>query len=164
MLRPLDRVQVDTFLHQLPQRAQLSQESDAVLDCVEHVVNLSVRGEAADSEANGAVRGFVRVTERSEYVRRLERCGGTCGTRGERDVLQRHEERLTLDVGEGDVDAAGVVVCWVTVQRGVFHGEEAVAELLGEGGDAFSVVLLRNVSGVHQYSIDVVRVEVRQKS
>ena len=63
MLTPLDGVEVDPFLDKLPQRAELAQEGDSVLDSFEDVVDLRVGREAADTESNTAVRTLVAVAE-----------------------------------------------------------------------------------------------------
>ena len=68
MLTPLDGVEVNTLLHKLPQGTQLTQESDALLDGLEHVVNLGVSGETADSETNTAVGALVTAAKGAEDV------------------------------------------------------------------------------------------------
>lgn len=40
MLTPFDRVEVDTLLHEFPQRAQLAEEGNALLDSLQDVVDL----------------------------------------------------------------------------------------------------------------------------
>jgi len=141
MLAPLDGVEINTLLNKLPQRTQLAQERHSLLDGLEHIVNLLLGREPADTEADTAVRALVAVAQRAENVRRLERGRCACGTRRQGDVLERHEKRLALDVGEGDVHAAWVVVVWGAVERGVFELQQAVLEAVRERGDALCVVL-----------------------
>lgn len=148
MLAPFDTVEIDALLDKLPQRAELAEESDALPDGVEDVVDLGVGGEAADAEADTAVRALVAVAQGAEDVGGLERGGCASGTGRQGDVFQGHKEGLALDVGEGDVDAAGVVFGRVAVERGVFHGEKAVGQALGELGDALGVVLDAELAGV----------------
>lgn len=155
MLAPFDTVKIDALLDELPQRAELAEERDALPDGVEDVVDLGVSGEAADAEADTAVRALVAVAQRAEHVRGLERGGCARGAGRERDVFQGHEEGLALDVGEGDVDAAGVVFGRVAVEGGVFHGEKAVGQTLGELGDALGVVLYAELAGVRASTLQV---------
>jgi hypothetical protein len=115
MLTPLDRLEIDALLHQFPKRTQLPQKSDPLFDRLEHVVNLPFGRETADAEADAAVRALIAVSQRPEHVARLERGGGTGGAGGEGDVLEGHEEGFPLDVGEGNVDTAGVVAVGVAV-------------------------------------------------
>lgn len=141
MLAPFDSVEVDALLHELPQRAELAEEGDALLDGLEDVVDLGVGGEAADTEADTGVGALVAVAQGTEDVRGLERGGGASGAGGQGNVLERHEEGLTLDVGKGDVDAARVVLGGVSVEGGVLHCEQAVGQTLGKLGDALGVIL-----------------------
>lgn len=121
MLRPFNCLQIDALLDKLPQRTQLAQEVHALLDCIEHVLDLGLGGKSANPEPNAAVRVLVAVAQRAQHVTWLQRgrCAGT--PRGERDVFEGHEERLAFDVGKGDVDAAGVTALRVTVQHRVLH-------------------------------------------
>ncbi|KFY09440.1 hypothetical protein V492_05495 [Pseudogymnoascus sp. VKM F-4246] len=141
MLAPLNRVEIHALLNKLPQRAQLAQERNTLLDGLEHVVDLGISREAADTETDTAVRALVAAAERAEHVAGLERGGGAGTAGGEGDVLEGHEEGFTLDVGEGDVDAAGVKVVRVAVLGGVLHGEEAGEEAVRELLDVLGVVL-----------------------
>jgi hypothetical protein len=141
MLAPLNSVKIHPLLHKLPQRAQLAQERNTLLDSLEHVVDLSISSESANAETDTAVCALVAAAERAEHVAGLQRGGGACAAGGEGDVLQCHEEGFALYVGEGDVDAAGVEVVGVAVLGGVFHGEEAGEEAVGEFLDVLGVVL-----------------------
>ena len=141
MLRPLNSVQIHPILHQLPQRTQLPQEVHPLSHGLQNIINLLIRRKPPDPEPNTRVRALVAVTQRPQDVRGLERRARTSGARGECDIFQCHEEGLAFDIGEGDVDTAGVVAGGVAVERGVFHGEEGGGEFGGEGFDAFGVVL-----------------------
>ena len=142
MLFPLNATQIRPLLHQLPQRTQLPQKRHPLLHRLQHVIDLRLRREPADPKPNTAMRALVAAAERAEHVARFQgrRCAGAAGGQG--DVLEGHEERFAFDVGEGDVDAAGVVAGWVAVLGGVFHGEQAGEEALGEAVDVGGVVLL----------------------
>ena len=63
MLAPLNSVQVDTFLHKLPQWAELTQESNALADSLEHIVDLRVCREAANAKSDAAVCTLVAAAE-----------------------------------------------------------------------------------------------------
>ncbi|KFY06316.1 hypothetical protein V491_08713 [Pseudogymnoascus sp. VKM F-3775] len=82
MLAPLNSVKIHPLLHKLPQRAQLAQERNTLLDSLEHVVNLSIGCEPADTETDTAVRTLVAAAERAENVAGLQRGGGACTARG----------------------------------------------------------------------------------
>ena len=80
MLAPLNGVQVNAFLHQLPERTQLSQEGHSVGHRLEHVVDLAFRCEASDAESDAAVCALIAVSKRSQDVARLQRGRCTCAT------------------------------------------------------------------------------------
>lgn len=141
MLAPLNSLQINPLLHQLPQRAQLPQKAHPLPHRLQHIINLAFGCEPADAEPDAAVGALVAVAQRSEHVAGLEGGGGAGGARGEGNVLERHEERFAFDVGEGDVDAAGVVGGGGTIEGGVFEGEEAREEPVGERLDARGIVL-----------------------
>lgn len=130
MLAPLDGVQVDTLLDQLPERTQLAKERHALLHGLENILDLEVRGESPNAEPNARVRALVTVAQGPQDVAGLQRCGRACTARGEGDVLQSHEKGLALDIGEGNVDTAGIEVVRVTVLASVFQGEEALQQLV----------------------------------
>lgn len=141
MLAPLDRVQVNTLLDQLPEGAQLTQEVHAILDSLEDVVNLGIGGEATNTETDTAVGALIAASKGTQDIAGLQggRCAGTTGRQG--NVLESHQERLTLDIGERDVHTAGVVVLGVTIQSGVLHGEQTLGEALGETLHVLGVIL-----------------------
>lgn len=141
MLAPLDGVQVDTLLHQLPQGAELSQEGDALLHSLQDVVNLSLGGETADTKADTAVSALVAVSKGSEDVTGLQRGRSTGTARRQRNVLEGHQEGLALNVGKRHVDAAGVEGVGRTVLGGVLHGKKAVEQTVREVLDTLGVVL-----------------------
>lgn len=141
MLTPLDTIQRHSFLHQLPQRTQLPQEADPLRYSLHHVVDLAFRCETPDTEPDTTVCAFVAVAKRAENIAGFEGggCAGASGREG--NVFEGHEEGFAFNVCKGNVDAAGVEVVRVAVLRGVFEGEEAFEEAVGECFDAFGVIL-----------------------
>lgn len=79
MLAPFDGVQVDTLLHKLPQWAELAEECDSFLNCLDHIVDLAFGGESTNAKSDTAVGAFVTVSECTKYVARFKR-GGSAGT------------------------------------------------------------------------------------
>ena len=142
MLGPLDAVEVDTLLNKLPQWAELAQEGYALLHGLQHVVDLGLGSEASDSETDGGMGGLVTTAEGAEDVGWLEGGGGTSGTGGKGNVLECHEERLSLNVGEGNVDATWVEGVLVSVLGGVLHGQQPVQEFVRKLLDVLAVVLV----------------------
>lgn len=78
MLAPLNCVQVHAFLHQLPERTQLSQKCHPVRHRLEHVVDLAFRCETSDAESDATVCALIAVPKRSQDVARLKRGRCTC--------------------------------------------------------------------------------------
>lgn len=154
VLAPLDRIQIDTLLDQLPKGTQLAQEVHAILDSLENVVDLRVGGESTNAEADTAVSALVAAAQSTQDVAGLEggRSASTAGRQG--NVLEGHQKRLTLDVGERDVHTAGVVMLGVTIQSSVLHREQSLGEALGETLDVLGIVLK---SGVKVSIFDVLK-------
>ena len=73
VLAPLDGVQVDSFLNQLPQWAQLSQEAHALSYRLEDVVDLHLCREPPNAKPDAGVRVFVAVAQCSQDVARFQR-------------------------------------------------------------------------------------------
>lgn len=142
MLAPFDRVEVDALLHQLPQWAKLSQEGDALANSLEHVVDLALCRETTDSKPNTAVCALITCPERTQHIAGLKR-GGRAGTAGrEGNVLQRHEKRLTLDVGERHVHAAGVMALTIAVECRMLERKQALKQPVREGSDVLVIILI----------------------
>ena len=141
MLTPLNTVKRHPLLHQLPQRAQLPKKTDPLPYRVQDIIDLALSGEAANAEADARVGALVAVAERAQHVAGLQRGGRARAAAAERDVLERHQQRLALHVRKRDVDAAGVEVLRGAILRRVFESEEAGEEAVGERADAGSIVL-----------------------
>ena len=142
MLGPLDAVEVDTLLHKLPQWAEFAQEGHALLHGLQYVVDLGLGSEASDSETDGGVGGLVTASECAEDVGWLKGGGGTSGTGRKSNVLECHEERLSLNVGKGNVDATRVEGVLISVLGGVLHGQQSVQEFVRKLLDVLAVVLV----------------------
>lgn len=151
MLTPLNRVEINTFLDQFPQRTELAEECHTLPYCVQHIVNLLLGRESTDAEPDTAVRTLVAATERAEDVAGLKGGGRACATGGESDVLECHEERLALDVCEGDVHAAGVVTFAVAIQGCVLHGEQTFEEAVRKCGNTLGVILCWSALGLEMH-------------
>ncbi|KAI3476181.1 hypothetical protein L1887_62293 [Cichorium endivia] len=138
--RPRDGLQVDALLDHLPERTHVAELVDDADDLVCDIVDLLLGGESADPETQRRVCVLVVEAERTQHVRRLERGRGARRSRREANVLERHEERLALDVLEGEVEAARVAV-GVAVEEHVRDARlERVAQTLRELGDVRVVV------------------------
>lgn len=72
MLTPLDGIEVNALLNELPERAQLAEEVDSFLNSLEDVVNLAFGGKPSDAETNTAVGALVTVAEGSQDVAGFE--------------------------------------------------------------------------------------------
>lgn len=141
VLAPLDGVEVNTLLHQLPERAQLAEERHPLLHCLQDVVDLEVCGEPANAKPDAGVRALITVAQSPQDVTGLQRGGCACAAGGKCDVLKSHEEGLALDVGEGDVNTARVEMVRVAVLAGMFKGEKTLQQPVGEMLDALRVIL-----------------------
>lgn len=143
VLAPLNRVEVNSFLDKLPERAKLPEEANTVAHRLEDVVDFTLCGETANAETNTAVGALITAAKGPENVAGFKRGRSTGTTRRKGDILERHQEGLTLDVGKGDVDATGVMASGVTVESSVLQRQETVPQLPGKRRDALAVVLLR---------------------
>lgn len=141
MLAPLNRIQVNTFLHQLPKWAQFTQERHAGLDSLENVVDFFIRGEPADTKPDTAVGALITAAQCAQYVAGFQGCRGTRTAGGQGDILESHEQGFAFNVSKRHVHAARVVRFRITVQRGVLHGEESLTQALGQALNVLSVIL-----------------------
>ena len=72
MLTPLNRVQVNTFLHQLPQRTEFSQKGDTFFDSLQDIVDFTGGRESTNTKSNTAVGTLIAVTQCAEDVTGFE--------------------------------------------------------------------------------------------
>ena len=128
MLTPLDTLQRNPLLHQLPQRTHMPQIRHPIPNRIQHVIDLALGSKTSDTEPDATMCAFVTVPQSLEHIARLERGRGACRAGRESDVFESHEEGFAFDVGEGNVDAAWVEMVGGSVLGSVFHREEAVQE------------------------------------
>src|SRR5579864_5223229 len=103
---PLHVFQVDAFFCHLIERREFTEAFNGFDDAVRNVVDFSFGVEAADAETNGTVRQIVAGAESLQYIRWLQRRRGASRSAGNCDVVDAHEQRFALDVGEADVQVA----------------------------------------------------------
>src|SRR5476649_2300994 len=101
--RPLDLGNVDTVFVHVPQRRQNAQLVDGFADFLRGVVDLLFGGETAERKADRAVCQFVVAAQGAQHVRRLKRGRGAGRTGRNRQVLERHDQRLAFDVVEAQI-------------------------------------------------------------
>mmetsp|Transcript_36948 Transcript_36948/g.119180 ORF Transcript_36948/g.119180 Transcript_36948/m.119180 type:complete len:498 (-) Transcript_36948:48-1541(-) len=102
---------------QLPQRAHLPQSLHLPDHVRDGLVDLGLRGEAADAEAQRRVRKLFVHADGAQHVGGLE--GGARASRAAGDgraLREGHEQALALDAGEGQVDVADIALRRGTVQ------------------------------------------------
>src|SRR5271163_3512251 len=73
---PLNLGYVDAFLHHLVERRQLAKLLHDVDQLVRDIINLGLGVEAAQAEADRAVRDIIAKPERLQYIRWLQRRRG----------------------------------------------------------------------------------------
>src|SRR5712671_1697342 len=139
MCRPLHGIQVHAFLVHLPQGRQLAQLADLGAQELDGVVDLLLGGEAADGESDRAVGELVRAPQRAQDVRRLETRRRAGRARGYRNVLDPHDQRLTFDEVEADVEISRYAPLHVAVDVDLFHVLEAVEQPVAQGADALAL-------------------------
>src|SRR5258705_9350770 len=139
MCCPLHGIQVHAFLVHLPQGGRLAQLADLGAQELDGVVDLFLGGEAADREADRAVRELVRAPERAQDVRRLETRRSAGRARGYRHVLDPHDQGLAFDEVEADVEVSGYAPLHVAVDVDLFHVLEAGQQPVAQGADAFAL-------------------------
>jgi hypothetical protein len=72
VLAPLDAVESNTLLDKLPQRAELSQESDSFLHRFQNIVNLTRGRKSSNAKSDTAVCTLIAVAEGAEHVAGLQ--------------------------------------------------------------------------------------------
>ena len=90
---------------------------------------------------------LVAVAESPQDVAGLQRSRRAGAARRQRNVLQRHQQRLALNIGKGHVDAAGVEGVFVAILARVLQGKEALEQAVRQSLDSLRVILYRGVSG-----------------
>ncbi|ETN04040.1 hypothetical protein PPTG_23687 [Phytophthora nicotianae INRA-310] len=142
VLAPLDRVGVNAFLHHFPQRTHLTQTRDVLDTQVHGIVDLLLRREATNAEADGRVRQVLAHANGTQHVRRLQRCTGARTARRNGNVLKRHQQTLSLHIRKGKVKVARVSFLEITVKNNVFDTvSDPVVKLIRQVADPAVVVL-----------------------
>src|SRR5690606_4213791 len=101
---PFNLGQVDTLFEHIPQRRELAQFGNRLANLLCRVVDLFLGGEAAEGEADGAVRQFVVAAQGAQYVGGLQGRRSTGRAGRHRQVLERHDQRLALDIVEAEIE------------------------------------------------------------
>lgn len=63
VLAPFDGIQVDTFLYEFPQRAQLTQEVNSLFDSLEHIVDFCFCSKSTNAKSDTTVCTLITVTK-----------------------------------------------------------------------------------------------------
>src|SRR3989344_4143313 len=142
MRRPLNRADVDAFLVHVPQGGQLAQLGHAFLQGGDDGVDLFFGGEAADGHAQRTVGQLIGAAQGAQHVAGLERRRGAGRARGHRDAVDAHDQRLALDVVEGDVEVVRDAALEVAVDEDLLDALQAAEQALLQRADAL-------VLGVH---------------
>mmetsp|Transcript_14196 Transcript_14196/g.40417 ORF Transcript_14196/g.40417 Transcript_14196/m.40417 type:complete len:402 (+) Transcript_14196:48-1253(+) len=161
ILCPLDRLQVDAFLHHLPQRTHFAQPCHVGFQQMQHEIDFFLRRETPDAESQAAVCQFVIHAERSQHVTGFQRRRGAGRTRTDGNILQRHQQALALNVRETVVQATGVVVRGISVSDHLRDALfDSLLQLAGQVRDPLVVViefLLSHLAGGTETNAQEVR-------
>ncbi len=103
------------------------------------VVDLFLGAEAAEGEADRAVRQFVVAAQGAQHVGRLQGRRGAGRAGGDGQVLERHDQRLALDVVEAEVEVVRHALLAAAVEVHLFHAFELGQETLGQRLDAHAL-------------------------
>src|SRR6185312_1986683 len=133
---PLHGGEIDAVLVHLPQRRQRAQLVDLAADQLDREVDLALGGEAADGEADRAVRELVAAAKRAQHVRRLERCRRARRARRHGEVLDRHDEALALDEIEADVEVVRNAMLEAAVDVDFLDSGQPVPQPVAQLADA----------------------------
>ena len=146
MLAPLNAAQVNALLDQLPQRAQFAQEVHALLHGLQHLVNLTVGREPANAKPDTAVCTLVAGAQCPEHVAGLQRGRRACTPGRQRNVLQRHQKGLALNVRKRHVHTSWVMLLGVSVQSSVLHRQKSLRQAIRQALNVLVVILFRLIS------------------
>ena len=99
-------------------------------------IDLRRSGRAPDAEANRGVGQRIRHPEGAQHIRRLHGGGRAGGAAGNGEIVQGEQQRLTIHVGEGDVQVARQPVRLGTIQAGAGELLQVCPKALPQGTDA----------------------------
>ena len=88
-------------------------------DRLDHIVDLLLRCVFAEGQAQGAVRHFVRSSDRQQHVTGIQRarCAGGAGGGGDPFVVEQQQERFAFNAFKTEVHVAGQALLRISVQR-----------------------------------------------
>ena len=107
MRRALDLGRVVVFLRCLVERGQLTQLRHHVNDLVRNVFHLGSGVEATQAEADRAVSHIVVQSQRLQDVAWLQLGRGAGLTGRDGNIVDAHQQALTLDVDKAHIEIAG---------------------------------------------------------
>src|SRR5262249_8805663 len=111
-------------------------------DAPDGVIDLLLRGEAAEAEADGGVGLVVGQPHRLEDVAGAGRAAGTGRAGRAGDVVHVADEGAGVHADEGDVAGVGESVGAVAVDPGVRElGKEGVFELVAQPANSLSLLV-----------------------
>src|SRR5262249_47449517 len=118
---------------------------------IDHVIHLSLRVAASQTETKRSVREIARDAEREDDMRGLGARRGASRSRRYRDVAQRHEERLAVHARERDIEIAGEPVHEAPVHLDLVDArKDSLAEPLAQAEETrafFSHLARRDLAG-----------------
>mmetsp|Transcript_42086 Transcript_42086/g.88392 ORF Transcript_42086/g.88392 Transcript_42086/m.88392 type:complete len:235 (+) Transcript_42086:191-895(+) len=120
ILTPLDRFQINSLLHHLPKRTHLPQSPHMLIQQIQQKVHLGLGREPPNTKPQTPMRQLVIHAQRPKHVTRLQRSRRTSAPRGNRHVLQRHQQALALHVRERVIHAPRIPLLPIPVPR--HHG------------------------------------------
>src|ERR1700758_3835128 len=100
---PLHVFQVDAFFGHFVERRKLAQALDRFDHTIGHIVDFRLGIESPNAKANRAMRQVVAGAESLQYIRWLQRRRGARRSAGNRYVVDSHQQRFALNIGEAYV-------------------------------------------------------------
>src|SRR5208283_2141818 len=131
---PLHILQVDAFLRHFVERRKFAEALYRLDYAVGYVVDLGGGVEAADAEADRAVRQIVAGAESLQYIRWFKRRRGACRTARNCNIVDAHQQRLAFHIGKADVQVAGQAMLHGAVDVSFIEAvHDAVAQTIAQG-------------------------------
>mmetsp|Transcript_24568 Transcript_24568/g.44306 ORF Transcript_24568/g.44306 Transcript_24568/m.44306 type:complete len:241 (-) Transcript_24568:117-839(-) len=120
ILTPLNRLQINSLLHHLPQRTHLPQPMHMLIQQIQQKVHLGLRRKPPNTKPQTPVSQLVIHTQSPKHVTRLQRSRRTRAPRRNRHVLKRHQKTLALHVRKRVIHAPRIPFLPMSVPR--HHG------------------------------------------